>query len=260
METKALKKQMGAAIAMVLVAAIALAASTYAWFVSNNTVTATTTNISAQSNSAYLVIDTKTTSTSSKSSVSAGTGNTPLYPAMIEKATSGAATWESAYASKADKADMKSDTKFTIDDGTADKAVAAGYAIKNTFYVGTGTYDGEFTDLKIDKVVPGNATTTENKNLGNAMRVIVVCGSNWQVWSGTGELLTSSTDKGAAIAASVKKDSDAQVDVYVYYDGNDENVYSDNLSKIKADAGNNGVTITFTATAKEYKSAPTAQA
>ena len=32
---KTLKKQLGAAIAMVLVAAVALGSSTYAWFVSN---------------------------------------------------------------------------------------------------------------------------------------------------------------------------------------------------------------------------------
>ena len=37
-----LKRQMTAAIAMVLVAGIALASATYAWFVSNNTVKATT--------------------------------------------------------------------------------------------------------------------------------------------------------------------------------------------------------------------------
>ena len=47
---KALKKQMAAAIAMVCVAAVALGSSKYAWFVSNNTVKATTTTISAQSN------------------------------------------------------------------------------------------------------------------------------------------------------------------------------------------------------------------
>jgi hypothetical protein len=50
---KALKKQMAAAIAMVCVAAVALGSSTYAWFVSNNTVKGTTTNISAQSNAAF---------------------------------------------------------------------------------------------------------------------------------------------------------------------------------------------------------------
>ena len=40
---KALKKQLAAAIAMVCVAAVALGSSTYAWFVTNNKVDATTT-------------------------------------------------------------------------------------------------------------------------------------------------------------------------------------------------------------------------
>lgn len=49
METKALKKQLGAAIAMVLVAAIALGAATFAWFVNNNAVTATSVDVSTSS-------------------------------------------------------------------------------------------------------------------------------------------------------------------------------------------------------------------
>ena len=248
---KALKKQMGAAIAMVCVAAIALGSSTYAWFVSNNKVEATTTNISAQSNSAYLVIDTKKTTKDSISSVSAGDTVTPLYPAKIEK-SSGNALWKSAYADKANAATMKAGTEFTIDDGTAEKAVSAGYAVKNTFYIGTGTYDGEFTNLHITGVTVDTATTDENKNLGNAMRVLVVSGKEWQVWSTTGELLSSADKTGTAFSAEVKKSTDATVDVYVYYDGDDKNVYSDNLTNLTS----NGVTITFEATPKEYKSAP----
>lgn len=250
---KALKKQMGAAIAMVCVAAIALGSSTYAWFVSNNKVEATTTNISAQSNSAYLVIDTKKTTKDSISSVSAGDTVTPLYPAKIEK-SSGNALWKSAYADKANAATMKAGTEFTIDDGTAEKAVSAGYAVKNTFYIGTGTYDGEFTNLHITGVTVDTATADDNKNLGNAMRVLVVCGNDWQVWSAAGEKLSSSESTDTAFTTGVKKDQDATVDVYVYYDGDDANVYSDNLTNLTS----NGVTITFAATAKEYKAAPTA--
>lgn len=248
-----LKRQMTAAIAMVLVAGIALASATYAWFVSNNKVEATTTNISAQSNSAYLVIDTKKTTTDSTSSVSAGDTVTPLYPAKIEK-SSGNALWKSAYADKANAATMKAGTEFTIDDGTAEKAVSAGYAVKNTFYIGTGTYDGEFTNLHITGVTVDTATADDNKNLGNAMRVLVVCGNDWQVWSAAGEKLSSSESTGTAFTTGVKKDQDATVDVYVYYDGDDANVYSDNLTNLTS----NGVTITFEATPKEYKSTPTA--
>ena len=56
METKALKKQLGAAIAMVLVAAIALGAATFAWFVNNNAVTAGTVDVSTSSSVPNLYI------------------------------------------------------------------------------------------------------------------------------------------------------------------------------------------------------------
>lgn len=248
METKALKKQLGAAIAMVLVAAVALGSATYAWFVSNNTVEATTSTISAQSNSAYLVIDKVTTSTDSTSSVTISGDNKPLYPATIDK-VDGAATWYSAYASAVDASTMKASSKFIIGKkGTAAEAQAEDYAITETFYIGTGTYDGEFTDLKVTGVAVANGATSE---LSSAMRVLVVCGTNWQVWSADGEQLYSGDDAGAALKGSVSKGNDAAVDVYVYYDGDDTNVFSNNLTDIDEDNAL-GLTITFSATPKEY--------
>lgn len=259
MDTKALKKQMGASIAMVLVAAVALGSATFAWFVSNNTVKATTSNIAAQSNSAYLVIDKVATSKTSSSAVTSGVEKKELYPAKTEKSQDGKAVWKSAYASNADASTMKPDSEFTIGDGTADKAVDAKYAVENTFYVGTGGYDGEFTKLHITDVKVTTPATTENKNLGNALRVLVVYGEKWEVWSGNGIKLSSSVDSptaGGDLLATdevIKSDHDAAVKVYLYYDGDDANVYSNNLEKIKTTAGDNGVTITFEATPKEYK-------
>lgn len=258
MDTKALKKQMGAAIAMVLVAAVALGSATFAWFVSNNTVKATTSNIAAQSNSAYLVIDNKTTTTSSTGAVTSAVDKKELYPAKTEKGQDGKAVWKSAYASNANASTMKSGSEFTIGDGTAAKAVEAKYAVENTFYVGTGTYDGEFTNLHITDVKVTAPATTDNKNLGNALRVLVVYGEKWEVWSGDGIKLSSSVDSptaGGDLLATdevIKSGHDAKVKVYLYYDGDDANVYSDNLEKIKTTAGDNGVTITFEATPKEY--------
>lgn len=259
MDTKALKKQMGAAIAMVLVAAVALGSATFAWFVSNNKVEATTSKIAAQSNSAYLVIDTKTTTKASKSAVTSEVSRADLFPAKIVK-TEGKAVWKSAYASEAIAATMKKDSEFQIDDGTADKAVDEYYAVKNTFYVGTGTYDGEFTNLHITDVKVTNPTTVDNMNLGNALRVLVVCGNKWEVWSGAGIKLSSSSDSDPAKASNllatndavIKRDNDVTVQVYLYYDGDDANVFSNNLEHINTQAGDNGVTITFEATPKEY--------
>ena len=57
METKALKKQMGAAIAMVLVAAVALGSATFAWFVNNTKVTAGKANFSATTAYSLLIAD-----------------------------------------------------------------------------------------------------------------------------------------------------------------------------------------------------------
>lgn len=259
MDTKALKKQMGAAIAMVLVAAVALGSATFAWFVSNNSVKATTSNIAAQSNSAYLVIDKVATSKTSTGAVTSGVDKKELYPAKTEKSQDGKAVWKSAYASSATASTMKADSEFTIGDGTAAKAVDAKYAVKNTFYVGTGKYDGEFTNLHITDVKVTTPTTTDNKNLGNALRVLVVHGDNWEVWSGAGIKLSSSADSptaGGDLLATgevIKSDTDAEIEVYLYYDGDDANVYSNNLENIKTTAGDNGVTITFEATPKEYK-------
>ena len=263
---KALKKQMGAAIAMVCVAAIALGSSTYAWFVSNNSVKATTTNISAQSNSAYLVIDTKATSKDSTSAATAtDTTAVKLYPAQVVNGTTeGSYKFESAYAAAAGKALEKENTRFTVGtSGTAEEAVTNSYAHKDTFYIGTGGYDGQFSNLKVDKVSV-SAKDTQKKDLVNAMRVLVVCDDYWTVWENGKEVTsvanclnedkskTTSANlvakyadaKNKAIAASVSKDNDVTVDVYVFYDGADGEVNSDNL----ADLADCGVTVTFTAT------------
>ena len=54
MNSKAIKRQLLAAIAMVLVAALALGSSTFAWFASNDTVTASGMNITAVTEGANL--------------------------------------------------------------------------------------------------------------------------------------------------------------------------------------------------------------
>lgn len=55
MSVKSLKKQLAAAVAMVLVAAVALGSSTYAWFVSNTQVKAQTATVSATTVNTLLI-------------------------------------------------------------------------------------------------------------------------------------------------------------------------------------------------------------
>ena len=78
METKALKKQLGAAIAMVLVAAIALGAATFAWFVNNNAVTAKGVDVSTSSSVPNLYIT--STGKTSDDMTAAGTNPDQAVP------------------------------------------------------------------------------------------------------------------------------------------------------------------------------------
>ena len=261
MDTKALKKQMGAAIAMVLVAAVALGSATFAWFVSNNKVEATTSKISAQSNSAYLVIAnaaaTKTSTDSTSSATASETSTTTkLYPAQWgnhfdvngkksgdEGFTSVKYQFESAYAQSKDAPTEKADSRFAV--GDPNTAAGLNYTLANKFYIGTGTYDGTFTNLKVTGVTVNN---TANTQLFSAMRVLVKCGDEWAVWSST-KMESSSRTDGVIKAEGITKDHDAEVNVYVFYDGADDKVFTTNLDRLK----DCGVTVSFEATPKEFK-------
>lgn len=275
---KALKKQLAAAIAMVVVAGIALGSSTYAWFVSNNSVTATTTKISAQSNSAYLVIANNSAGKTSNASTNAATADdvsttTKLYPAQwknnfSEDGTlikgSGIYQFESAYASKKDDAAEKDGTRFCVGDPAT--ACHEEYALLNTFYIGTGEYDGEFTNLKVSDL---SVTTGVGDGLKTAMRLLIMTyaptksdggvsydttPTGWAVakYNGTGLEIESQSDNktdGVVYAPSFgKAEGDVKVEMYLYYDGSDENVKTTNLANLT----DIGATVTFEATAKEY--------
>ena len=286
---KALKKQLAAAIAMVCVAAIALASSTYAWFVSNNSVNATTTSIYAQSNSAYLLIasadkkDGTSTDGVTTTAVASEAQNMALYPAtwtndkevLLDDAknTSGKWVFATGYAKDHDKQNINDDGLFAIKSaqkttGSLDAATTEKYAFKNTFKIGTGKYDGSFTNLKVSDIT---IEQTGKNELSGALRVLVTCGDQWVVAkrnindtntaTGTDSGFVIENQSGtdgvirtAAFGKSATGDSatvgDVQVDVYVYYEGSNERVFSDNLENINADGVK--ANVSFTATPAEY--------
>ena len=255
---KSLKKQLAAAIAMVLVAAIALASSTYAWFVSNNSVKATTTTISAQSNAPFLKIDSvAVTATSGTEKTLTTPAETKLYPSqVVGVGTDGkSAKFESAYASDKAKADELKNSRFEV--GNAEAAVTGSYAIKQTFYVGTSDDKaGSFKNLTVSSV---KVNATANSKLENAMRVLVVGEDGWVVWKKGDDATTgwvkqyknmstqtdiTGYDTEGYLDDAIAAAASGKVDVYVFYDGADSDVFTDQL----ADLTGCGVTITFTAT------------
>lgn len=241
MDTKALKKQMVAAIAMVLVAAVALGSATFAWFVSNNEVSAKTTGVKAQSNTAFMSIEYEKSAigTQTTNSVDWTDLKVALYPAEVQSdgAAAPAPKFVTAYGTTT--TDGKKSGNY-IEVGDAAKAVKDQYAVGKADNYKISSAGVDLSDLKIDNV---EVTTGADKGLKDAIRVLVVGPDNWQVWAPDGKKLEGTADK--ALAATVVKDADTPVSVYVYYDGNDAAVTTANLQNILDSVG---VTIHFSAT------------
>lgn len=256
MDTKALKKQMGAAIAMVLVAAVALGSATFAWFVTNNKVDATTSTISAQSNAAYMYIRNKdNTDTNSTSDVADIKDNKQLYPATWANhfdgsnnlsATAGIYQFETATALDPKASAIDANTRRVV--GAPDSTeVLDKYAVKNTFKVGTkGT---KLTNLVVDTKADSISLVSvdgSNTQFDNALRILVKCGDNW-VLCDKDHVIESSNNNLLKDEVLPGDANEVEVDIYVFYDGDDAAIYTNNLGSLK-DASKK-IKVTFTATA-----------
>lgn len=260
MDTKALKKQMGAAIAMVLVAAVALGSATFAWFVTNNKVDATTSTISAQSNAAFMYIREKTTdgqdSTTATSTVGSAVDDKALYPAhwALEtesgtgKSYAAAGSFYTAFGTDANNGAMKG-TSISV--GTPDEAVTGQYAVQNTFRIGS-----KGSTLKDLVVASASLGTAGNAQFDKSLRVLVKHGNNWVLCGykdagNTFTILGASSDNNL-IATKVDGSDEAKevvVDMYLFYDGDEtEAIKTNNLSNLKQAA--KAITVNFTATSE----------
>ena len=143
-----------------------------------------------------------------------------------------------------------SNSRYDVGDAAA--AVTGEFAIKKSFKIGTADAKaGSFKNLKVAGV---ELTSKGTEGLEDALSILVVCGDNWAVYkkSADGTVLTEYKDKVSAagnntdgvLADTIAANSSVDVDVYVFYDGSETNVYTDNLSKLTAI----GATVTFTAT------------
>ena len=257
---KALKKQLGAAVAMVCVAAVALGSSTYAWFVTNNKVDATTSTISAQSNAPFLYIRDEAESSTDLRSDDSSVQSKALYPAhwalTSDTAYADAGNFYKAYAQGVGAAAMDTatlekiaDIKGTETAGTPAAAVASDYAVKNTFYVGTkGT---NLTNLIVDDTIAGNIAIVDksvnsdaNAEFDDALRILVKCGNNWVLCDKDSILGASNTEN--KLADTVTAGTEQKIEIYVFYDGDSAKIYTNNLEHLTTASKN--IKVTFTAT------------
>lgn len=190
METKALKKQLGAAIAMVLVAAIALGAATFAWFVNNNAVTATGVDVSTSSSVPNLYIT--STGTTTDGMTAAGTNPTKLYPVSTnDEAIKTSAFYETLHWVSGDGHAVADKYQDALEH-EENKTVYADY----TFTLGV-------TNGKMNVFFDSGAATTlaANKQMGTAGRFAISFdgGANWTLFKVKGNETNNGyyTDQGA---------------------------------------------------------------
>lgn len=279
MSTKALKTQLLAAIAMVLVASIALGSSTYAWFASNNKVTATGMEVQAQAEGGIEIAYTKSTETTATYQTSATAGVTTAAK-LAPTSTLDTSAWYHASAQTANASTAKDDTRKTLTlNETAMSAPSnygslggdgtVSYYMVQNFNIRSTTSSALAKGLTVDSVSVAGNTADMSKALRVAIKldtkVLIynptsVTAFNYDVYSGyTADAATKAgtvncigKDTATLLADTATTEIPAKgttnnggvdVQVYVYFEGEDTNLYTD---AFKAEGLK--VTVNFSAT------------
>lgn len=231
-------KKLIPALCMLLVSAVMLGSSTFAWFSMNNKVTATGMEVTAKANTQYFVISDDNTSFANDKTSLAFTKKTEVYPvsylkdaaaanALITKIASG--TY--AGTTTAPKAgDWYTANSMTYDNAVSDKLAnvknvafgATDYFVQYTFYVGLAANSSDFT---------GTFTiSVENKNVPKEAvnAVVVITGKSSSTadeatTTVTTDLLTEAVTTGNYFMSATSS-TYVTVKVYVYVDGTHANV------------------------------------
>lgn len=178
MNSKAIKRQLLAAIAMVLVAAIALGSSTYAWFVASGTVEAKGMKVKAQSDG-NLVIRYKYSGNWGTSATAGVETARSLQPVS----TVDLATWVKAQAANPMDELANLDTaepvslEYGNDQDDSDQTASCfnnNHALIKYFQIASASKDDAPSGLKVDKIIVNGtdaAPISFDKNMSTALRI-----------------------------------------------------------------------------------------
>lgn len=262
MNSKAIRKQLLAAVAMVLVAAVALGSSTYAWFVGSGSVTAEGMYVQAQSEGGLAIRWTGQASQLWGTSASANM-TSAAAASLRPTSTYDLRNWSHATASAAANSAAKTGTytditKVVLGEQKNTYQKDNGYVLMQPFEIRSTSEDRPAKGL----YVSGVTVTTASHDLDKALRVGVrltpkgenptevayiyapvseaTTTYNWTNGTDTHAVPleavgTETNGKSKILADTVeipKTEGDAiDVEIYVWYEGEDAKLYSDNYVK-----------------------------
>ncbi len=256
MNVKQLKTQLMGAVIMVIVAAVALSSSTYAWFSMNAEVSATGMQVTAKSNNAYLLISsTKTTAAEIQAAgdieadLAISETDSKVYPSapVLSDAevaylatggktvdagnitTAGVKVTNAATAAAVTNwytADALNPTAATINTATVRQLVGFdGYVIHKTVYLTVAAGSNPVNTLTVTPTIAQKASGTD---ITAAKIVVTTSDGGFAVLDNT-----------QTTAVDIKGDNTdltdttvLTVDIYIYYDGNEDVVYTNNAANL----------------------------
>ena len=234
--TKKLKAIMLALPLMILSTAAAVT-GTVAWFAANNVVTVNNMTVNAKSDTAYLLIGNSTQNTvqlvqnAKSTSATATTDNANLLPVAHDSfASNGIAgiesvtntkydSWYYGYSNDPAQAALNETTKSYVD---SDKF--ASYVMKNEFHVCTAVGSNPMANLRVKDLT---YTTTGDK----AVKVIVASSTAHEEFA---DAAVSTRANPVTLASSVNSENLVDINVYIYWDGNDSDVYTNGIADLVA--------------------------
>lgn len=316
MNSKAIRKQLLAAVAMVLVAAVALGSSTYAWFVNNSTVQATGMSVKATAEGGIEIKTVSSTAalgqgyTNGWSTIAdAKIASTVLYPASTNPTAANGVITSDWYHASADLATGYAATGNTYaklqtitdtctfvngvasgngvlsyEDGKTGSVSGGRYYLATTYHIAAVGKDTDSTasatNLKVQGVTVSGVAETDTagtKTFDKSLRVAVAIGNNVAIYAPVGyttnatyKVATATTGTPVTLAAATMPDSNnvtalpstqesnvlsatvgtesapTVVNVYVWYEGEDPNHYTNAVSGKTIDGLS--VTVDFVAT------------
>lgn len=252
------------AIAMLLISAVMMSTATFAWFSTNQTVTASGMQISAKANNAFLVISESNVATapnSKETSVSLTSSVGSVIPATAFSTTASGTTagkkddastsihWYTGTAAAANKTDLNTQGYSGIDEGALQL-----YTVSGKFYIRSAAGFPTATNLRLTGFWVGNesefspavsvvlkVTGLTEDGTADTTKYYIYEGAERGVKAvGEGEDTPADND---VLSAFVHAGKDVIVEFYIYINGDDQNVYTDKAVADNLDAMT--VTMTF---------------
>lgn len=264
MSVKALKKQLIAAVAMVIVAVIAVSSSTFAWFAQNKTVQASTMSIKATSDMPYLAISetsTGTFDTNADAMVVNPAAATALKLVTPLNVASNVAHYATLTDKNAEPAVTTTPSKFTnaasVIWGTTsssdpaqveaanvtDKIAGTGFSTTLAEYVqvselwfkvlNTDVTGSNLTCTGVTFTLNDDDSDTNTNTIAPSGRLLLVSETGkYQLYKVASGLVTSKeTGSDAALIATVN-DTPQKVTCFFYFDGTDTSAYTNNATEL----------------------------